>query len=79
MGTLHKIQNDSPPPPHGPSTVLERFLSDWWGLVKAREDITMEEWLVCTATMIEMLAEVSSSSHEEKKIILKKVSKKIRK
>jgi hypothetical protein len=28
--------------------------------------------------MIEMLAEVSSSSHEEKKIILKKISKKIR-
>ena len=79
MGTLHKIQNDLPSPPAGPSTVLERFLSDWWGLVKAREDITMEEWLVCTATMIEMLAEVSSSSQEEKKIILKKVIKKIRK
>jgi len=78
MGTLHKIQNDSPPP-HGPSTVLERFLIDWWALVKENEDITIGEWLVCTATMIEMLAEVSSSSHEEKKIILKKISKTIRK
>ena len=78
MGTLHKIQNDLPSPPAGPSDMLERFLSDWWGLAKAREDITIAEWLVCTATMIEMLAEVSSSSEEEKKIILKKISKKIR-
>lgn len=74
MGTIHKIQNQKAPS----SIVLEDFLKDWWILVKKEHDITTEEWLVCTATMIEMLAEVSSSSHEEKKIILKKISKKIR-
>ncbi len=68
MGTIYHIRTLETS-----TKVLEFFLENWCVVLTEESNISLEDWSLCIASMVEMLAEHYSTSVEDKMDMLKKI------